>query len=55
MAPNTGECIVNSPRAGEYIDFNYDQYDQFSQWSKNAMTKKKEKKWCVKWSVKIEM
>jgi hypothetical protein len=43
MSPNTGECIVNSPVAGEYIEFNYDQYDEFSQWSKNAVTKKREK------------
>ena len=42
MSLNTGECIVNSPRAGDCIVFNYDQYDHFSQWSKNDVTKKKE-------------
>jgi hypothetical protein len=34
MSHNTGECEVNSP-----IDFNFDQYDQFSQWSKNGAMK----------------
>ena len=50
MSPNTGECIVNLPIAREYIDFYFDQYDQFSQWSKNAV-----KKNGVYWSVNIEM
>jgi hypothetical protein len=34
MSPNTGECILNSPK--EVI-----VYDHFPQWSKNGVTKKK--------------
>ncbi len=33
MSPNTGECIVNSPK--EVI-----VYDHFSQWLKKGVTKK---------------
>ena len=40
MSPNTGECIVNSPIKVNCIDFNYDQYDHFSQCSKNGVTRK---------------
>ena len=39
MSHNTGECKVNSPIECECIDFNFDQYDQFSQWSKKGVTK----------------
>ena len=39
MSHNTGECKVNSPIECECIDFNFDHYDQFSQWSKNEVTK----------------
>ncbi len=39
MLHNTGECKVNSPIECECIDFNLDQYDQFSQWSKNGVAK----------------
>ena len=46
MSPNTDECIVNSPKAGECIDFNYDQYDLSPHWLKNGVMKKK-KKCCV--------
>jgi hypothetical protein len=34
MSPNTGECILNSPK--EVI-----VYDHFPQWSKNGVTKNK--------------
>ncbi len=39
MSHNAGECKVNSPIECECIDFNFDQYDQFSQWLKNGVTK----------------
>ena len=43
MSHITGECKVNSPIECEFIDFNFDQYDQFSQWSENRVTKMKVK------------
>ena len=42
MSPNTGEGILNSPIKVNCIDLNYDQYDHFSQCSKNEVTRKKE-------------
>ncbi len=44
MSHNTGECKVNSPIECECIEFNFDQYDLFSQWSKNGVTKIKGEK-----------
>ena len=44
MSHNTGECKVNSPIECECIEINFDQYDQFSQWSKNGVTKIKGEK-----------
>jgi hypothetical protein len=44
MSHNTGECKVNSPIECECIEIDFDQYDQFSQWSKNRVTKIKGEK-----------
>ncbi len=44
MSHNTGECKVNSPIECECIEIDFDQYNQFSQWSKNGVMKIKGEK-----------
>ena len=39
MSHNTGVCKVNSPIECEYIENDFDQYDELYQWSKNRVTK----------------
>ena len=48
MSPNTGECIINSPK--EVIVYNH-----FPQWSKNRVMKKKGTKDGEYWSVTFFM
>ena len=56
MSHNTGVCKVNSPIECEYIENDFDQYDELYQWSKNRVTKiKVEICQCVHRNVKIAM
>jgi len=43
MSHNTGVCKVNSPIECEYIENDFDQYNELYQWSKNRVTKIKVK------------